>query len=197
METIELTADADVAAAAERLGDVLRARGVALIPTETFYGLAANPSDEAAVARVAALKGRSSQQPVPVVCADWQQVEQLVEVPHGHRIRLSRSWPGAITAILPWRAPVPAGANGSLAVRIPAMARLRALLYLTGPVTATSANRHRAASCRTVADALGSLIGVPDLALDAGTTAGRVASTLVDLTVEPPRILRPGPVAWL
>jgi L-threonylcarbamoyladenylate synthase len=197
MERIDLTADSSVPAAARLVGSALATDGVVVIPTETFYGLAANPASEAAVARVAELKQRPTGQPLPVVCADWRQIESLVEVPDAHRVRLSRSWPGALTVVARARRPLPAGRDGTLAVRIPALARLRAVLYLVGPVTATSANRHGAAPCRTADEALASLAGAPDLVLDAGTTEGRVASTLVDLTVEPARVLRPGPVGWI
>ncbi len=197
MRRIELVSDRAVPAVADAVGSVIADGGVVLIPTETFYGLAADPCSEDAVRRVAELKDRPGGQPLPVVCADWQQVESLVEIPAMYRVRLSRSWPGALSVVVRSLRPFPAGRAGTLAVRIPAMARLRAILYRVGPVTATSANRHRTAPCRSANDALESLAGVPDLVVDAGPTEGRVASTLVDLTVEPARVLRPGPVAWL
>ena len=92
------------------------------------------------MARVYDLKDRPHGVPLSVVCADWQQLESLVEVPEGYRVRLSRIWPGPLTAILRSRRELPASARGTLAVRIPGHAMLRAVLYRSGPLTATSAN---------------------------------------------------------
>ena len=98
--------------------------------------------------------------------------------------------------VLRARRPLPAGTAGTLAVRIPGHDLLRALLYLTGPLTATSANRHGGPPGTTLEAALLGLDGEPDLALDGGPTPGGVASTLVDLTGSEPRVLRVGPAPW-
>jgi tRNA threonylcarbamoyl adenosine modification protein (Sua5/YciO/YrdC/YwlC family) len=133
---------------------------------------------------------------MPVLCADWQQVERLVEVPERFRVKLSRIWPAALTVVLAVREPLPAAAGGTLAVRIPGHPALRALLYRSGPVTGTSANGHGRPPCVTIDDAVGSLTSEPDLALDAGRTAGGDPSTIVDLTGDRPRVVRPGRVRW-
>jgi tRNA A37 threonylcarbamoyladenosine synthetase subunit TsaC/SUA5/YrdC len=91
---------------------------------------------------------------------------------------------------------IPSGVGDTLAVRIPGHALLRAVLYRTGPVTGTSANRHGQAPCSTVDQALESLIGAPDLALDGGRTTGDRPSTLVDLSGDEPRVLREGAFDW-
>ena len=85
---------------------------------------------------------------------------------------------------------------GTLAVRIPGHAMLRAVLYRTGPVTGTSANRHGAPPAATPDGALDSLVGSPELVLDGGATSGGEPSTLVDLTGEEPRVLRSGAFRW-
>jgi L-threonylcarbamoyladenylate synthase len=105
-------------------------------------------------------------------------------------------WPAALTVILPSTTEVPAGCGNTLAVRIPSHDTLRALIYRTGPLTATSANRHGEEPFTTVGEALGSLASHPDLVLDAGRTAGGEPSTLVDLSGREATILRPGPVLW-
>lgn len=170
--------------------------GVLLLPTESFYGLGADPRQSSAVDRVSFLKGRGSEHGLPVLCADWQQLEMLVVVPDRFRVTLSRRWPAALTVVLPARGDVAAAINGTLAVRIPAHDVLRALLYLVGPLTGTSANRHGVAPGVTVEEGLQTLLEEPDLVLDGGKTAGGEASTLVDLTGESPQVLRPGTCLW-
>lgn len=186
----------DVVAAVRVAVAVAAECGVIMVPTESFYGLGVDPRRADGVARVGAMKARSAEMGLPVLCADWQQVESLVRVPEQHRVKLSRLWPAALTVILPSTTEVPAGRGDTLAVRIPSHDALRALLYRTGPLTGTSANRHREAPCTTVGEALTSLASQPDLVLDAGRTAGGEPSTLVDLSGEEPAILRRGTVLW-
>lgn len=196
MRRLPLDDSAKVAAAAHQAARVVADGGVLLLPTESFYGLGADPLQAAAVDRISFLKGRGSEQGLPVLCADWQQIETLVVVPERFRVRLSRHWPAALTVVLQARGGVAAGVDGTLAVRIPAHDVLRALLYLVGPLTGTSANRHGEAPGVTVEEGLQTLVEAPDLALDGGRTAGGKPSTLVDLTGEFPRVLRPGTCLW-
>jgi L-threonylcarbamoyladenylate synthase len=148
------------------------------------------------VARVFACKGRPGERALPVLVADWQQLEELVLVPDRFRVKLGRLWPGAVTVILPTRRPSAASGGASLAVRIPAHDALRALLYRTGPMTGTSANGHGREPTTTVDDALASLLAPPDLVLDGGPTRGGGATTLVDVTGPEPRVLRQGGTRW-
>ena len=186
----------DVVEAVEAAGATIRRGGVLLLPTESFYGLGADPWNEAGIERVFSLKARPGELGLPVLCADWQQVESLVVIPEEFRVKLARLWPAALTVVLPTVDDVPAARSGTLAVRIPAHDELRALLYLLGPLTGTSANRHGDAPSTTVDGALASLTEPPELALDAGATAGGKPSTLVDLSRGKPEILRPGACAW-
>jgi L-threonylcarbamoyladenylate synthase len=188
--------DEHAAGAATPVAQVVAAGGVVLFPTETFYGLGVDPAQRDAVARVFSLKGRPPGIPLSVVCADWAQLEGLVEVPDAYRVRLSRIWPGPLTTVLRSRRELPASTGGTLAVRIPGHAMLRAVLYRSGPLTATSANRHGDPECSEVDAALASLVGPPDLVLDGGSTAGGRATTVVDLTGDVARVLRHGGLAW-
>jgi L-threonylcarbamoyladenylate synthase len=183
-------------AAVEAASEVIASGGVVVLPTESFYGLGVDPRNGEAVDRVFALKGRPTELALPVVCSDWQQVEALVSIPDAHRIKLSRIWPAALSVIAPCRAPLPASHTETLAVRLPDHEMLRALVYRVGPLTATSANRHGEPPSTEVEAALESLLGAPDLVLDGGELAGGRVSTIVDLTTDPPRVLRFGRVAW-
>ena len=196
MNRVPFVDDVHAAPAASATARVVADGGVVLFPTETFYGLGVDPSARDAVARVYSLKGRPRGFPLSVVCADWQQLEALVEVPAAFRVRLSRIWPGPLTAILRSRCGLPASTGDTLAVRIPGHSMLRAVLYRSGPLTATSANRHGGPECREVEAALGSLHGLPDLVLDGGSTAGGRPTTMVDLTGDVPRVVRLGELAW-
>jgi len=175
---------------------VVAAGGVVLIPTESHYGLGADPRQPEAVEKIFELKGRPEGLALPVVCSDWDQVESLVSVPDPHRFKLARIWPAALTVVAPRCRPVAASSTDTLAVRIPNHDGLRALLYLVGPLTATSANRHGRPPCPSVNSALDSLLGTPDLVLDAGDLAGGSVSTLMDLSSEEAREIRSGPVRW-
>ena len=186
----------DVAKAVPTASAAVARGGVLLLPTESFYGLGTDPWSETGVARIFTLKDRPVELGLPVLCADWQQLESLVVVPETYRVKLARLWPAALTVVLPTVNDVSAARGGTLAVRIPGHKELRSLLYRLGPLTATSANRHGDPPSTTVDGALASLAEAPDLALDAGATAGGEASTLVDLSRGEPEILRRGPCAW-
>ena len=187
----------DVREAAPAVRETVAAGGVVLLPTETFYGLGADPASRAGVTAVYRLKERPGGMPLPVLVPDWDRLEALVTVPPRYRVRLSRTWPAPLTVVLPARRALPAAAGGgTLAVRIPAHDRLRALLYLVGPLTGTSANRHGVPPAVTSDAALAALGAAPDLVLDGGVTPGGEPSTLVDLTGSEPRILRRGAVDW-
>lgn len=153
--------------------------GVILLPTETFYGLGADPACEGAIRRIYELKERPQGMPLPVLVSGWVQLEALCDVPEVHRQWLERQWPGKLTAILPLRTRLVAAAGADLAVRIPDHQLLRALLEEVGPLTGTSANRSgRSPTCSTE-EALESLKGAPDLILDGGKTAGGKATEMI------------------
>jgi len=193
---LEFLDQEDAAEAGRAVAKVVSRGGVVLFPTETFYGLGADPSRSDAVVRIRSMKDRPCDLALPVLCADWDQLEQLVVVPEALRVKLSRIWPGPLTAVLRCRRDLPSSISGTLGVRIPGHAMLRAVLYRSGPLTGTSANRHLYPPCTEAGEALASLVSPPDLLLDGGPTAGGEPTTVVDLTGEEARVLRPGSLAW-
>ena len=189
----------DLGVAVDAVRDVLAAHGVIALPTETFYGLAADPADPVAVDRVFAVKGRPADRALPVVAASLEQLDGLVRLGEPWRSRLGASWPAPLTAVLPILAPLPF-AVATLAVRIPSHPLLLELLARVGPLTATSANVTGQASLTTTEEVLRALSTGLALVLDGGTTTGGLPSTLIDVAGPAPKLLRSGafrvPVGW-
>ena len=177
---------------------LLAAGGVAAVPTETFYGLAADPKNENGVRRVVEAKGRDDRKPLPVVFATREQLAGLgVAAPKALLDRYLALWPAPLTVVLPLEMPI-AASRGSptLAVRIPAATDLRSLLEKIGAVTATSANRSDAPPLDDPDEVARVFAGRVDLLVDGGKTPGRLPSTLIDATVDPPVLLRRGAYPW-
>lgn len=178
---------------------VIRAGGLVAFPTETVYGLGANALDEQAVARIFHAKGRPATDPIIAHIADLQQLDMLArDVPSVAYALARRFWPGPLTLVV-WRRPVvPANLSAgraTVAVRMPSHPVARALIAAAGvPIAAPSANRFSRPSPTTAAHVLDDLAGRIDMVLDGGPTPVGVESSVVDLTVEPPVLLRPGGV---
>jgi len=181
-----------------RAAAVLEAGGLVAFPTETFYGLGASALDAAAVRRVFAVKERPASQPLLVLVDSEAAAERLAEIPSAARALIRRYWPGPLTLVLRARPEVPdevTAGTGTVGVRVPGHAVARGLARaLGGPVTAPSANPTGAPPPTTAAEVLAYFGGRLALVLDAGRTAGGLPSTVLDLTVEPPRVLREGAV---
>ena len=179
---------------------VLRSGGVLALPTETFYALAVNPFDPAALARLFALKARPAAKPVLVLIAGPEMLFQVVrEVPAAAIPLMAAFWPGPLTLILPARLDLPpllTGGTGTVGLRQPRQALVCRLLTALGlPLTGTSANRSGQEPLTTAAAVARELGGEVDLILDAGPCPGGLPSTIVDVTVSPPRLVRAGALA--
>jgi L-threonylcarbamoyladenylate synthase len=176
----------------------LEAGGIVAFPTETFYGLGVAALDAAAVRRLFALKGRPDARPMLVLVDDPRRIDAFAMLTAAARELIGRHWPGALTLVLPARAVVPGALTaetGTIGVRQPAHAVARALAAaLGGPVTAPSANRTGETPPTTAAEVLRVFDGQVDVVLDAGPTPGGLPSTVLDVTVDPPRVLREGAV---
>ncbi len=180
------------------LRELLAAGGVAAIPTETFYGLAADPKSEAGVRRVLEAKGRDKGKPLPVLFATRQQLEGLgVAAGPGLLKRFFEIWPAPLTVVLPLREPIAAsGGLSTLAVRIPAARSAILLLESVGAVTGTSANRSGAPPLDDPDAVERAFSAHVDLLVDAGKTPGQRPSTILDATKEPPAVIRSGAFPW-
>ncbi len=181
----------------ERVGAILRAGGLAAIPTETVYGLAANALDGPAVKRIFAAKGRPSDNPLIVHICRFDQLASLVrEVPQAAEKLAKAFWPGPLTMILPKSALVPTEVSGGLdtvAVRFPAHPAAQAVIRAAGvPLAAPSANLSGRPSPTTFAHVKADLTGRVEALLDGGDCQVGVESTVITLAETPPRLLRPG-----
>ncbi len=175
----------------------LRRGGLVAFPTETFYGLGANALDPDAVARVFRVKGRPEFKPILVLVDSVKMAESLaLEVSDLARGLMAAYWPGPLTLVLRAAPTVPvelAAGTGTVGMRIPAhpvaLALVRAASF---PVTAPSANpsgEEPPVTAERVREFLGRRV---DLILDGGPTPGGRPSTVLDLSVSPPRVLRAG-----
>jgi L-threonylcarbamoyladenylate synthase len=203
-ETATLVVSVDAvhpdAAALARAAAILRGGGLVAFPTETFYGLGAAADDSAAVRRVFRVKGRAEAKPLLVLVDSIAMAETLAaEVTPHARALMVRHWPGALTLVLRARSELPrelTAGTGTIGVRWSPHPVARGLVRSLGaPVTAPSANREGQAPPTTSAEVLRAVDGEIDLVLDGGATAGGPASSVVDVTGEPPRVLRQGAVS--
>jgi tRNA threonylcarbamoyl adenosine modification protein (Sua5/YciO/YrdC/YwlC family) len=185
-----------LAQAVERAGEVLEAGGCVVLPTDTVYGVAALASIPGAAGRLFAAKDRSEDHPLAVLVASVDQALPLVASPSAAaRQAMARHWPGPLTLVLQ-RAPEAramelGGGPDTIGVRCPDHAFVRALAARVGPIATTSANRTGEPTPATAIEAAEALAVAPRLVVDGGP-AGRLASTVVDATCQPWRVLRVG-----
>lgn len=168
-------------------------------PTDTVYGLGVAAENDAAVRRLFAVKGRPLDRPVPLLISDEAAAVRLAQVTPIARTLMRRFWPGALTIVM-LKAPefrsVALARQDHIALRVPDLASLREIIRALGqPITGTSANRSGARSPRSAAEAALQLGDMVALIIDGGPTRSGVQSTVIDITSDSPRILRPGAVS--
>jgi len=176
---------------------VLRAGGVVAFPTDTVYGVGAHAYQPGAVARLYTAKVRPEGKAIPLLLGDAADIERVSrDLPRLTQRLMDAFWPGALTLVVPRNPGLPdivTAGGPTVAVRLPDHPLPRALARALGaPLAATSANLSGQAEAASAADVLAQLDGRIDLLLDGGHCAGGIASTVLDLTVQPPAILRQG-----
>ena len=181
----------DAALCALQVAEILKKPGaVALVPTETVYGLVARVNDEKAYKKIFELKQRSAAKVLGWFVYDWRELDSMGVQLAGLPEQLAEKYcPGAVTIIAPLQE------GGTLGFRSPDHPFLRELLKLTGPLFQTSANLSGAPDPKDAASALRELSGAPDIAVDGGRLPDDAAgSTVVDATGKTLTILRQGKV---
>ncbi len=176
----------------------LRGGGVAVLPTDTVYGLAASPESENAVTRLFALKDRPRTRNLPIMVVSRAQLAALGAqiTDAAERLLASSLMPGALTLVVgvnPALAPAWLEGREEIAVRIPDHPLMLDVLRLIGPLLVTSANAHGLATPESLDDVLKQLHGAPDIAIDGGVL-GAVPSTLVNCRGTPAVIERVGAI---
>jgi L-threonylcarbamoyladenylate synthase len=189
-DPVERRRGLELAAAAVRRGDLV------VLPTDTVYGVGADAFSPEAVAGLLAAKGRGRDMPVPVLVGSPRALDGIaVAVPEAGRDLVDAFWPGALTLVcraqpsLRWDL---GESRGTVAVRMPLHPVALELLTEVGPMGVSSANRTGmppATTCDEAVEQLGETVAVY---LDGGSSGEPVPSTIVDLTVTPPRLLRVG-----
>lgn len=166
-----------------------------VLPTDTVYGVGADPFDVRAVAALLAAKGRGRSMPPPVLVPGPEAVEELAAEASPEALALAdASWPGALTIIVRARPEIRwdlGETGGTVALRMPDHPAALALLRRTGPLAVSSANRTGRPAARTVTEAREQLEESVAVYLDGGPAPGGVASTIVDATGAP-RLVRAG-----
>ena len=183
--------------AVRRAAELLRAGEVVALPTETVYGLAANALDENAVAKIFEIKGRPAHNPIIVHVAGNEMARTCVQDFPELAEKFSKSfWPGPLTLVLPRAETIPdnvTAGGATVGVRWPSHPFMQAVIRECGfPLAAPSANLSNQISPTNAAHVRAQLGGKIPLIVDGGQSQVGIESTVLDLTVSPPRILRPG-----
>jgi len=191
---------ADAGAVAEAAA-ILKAGGLVGFPTETVYGLGADAGNDRAMARLFEAKGRPRFNPLIVHVASKADAARLARLDSRAEALAARFWPGPLTLVLARRADcgislLASAGLDTLAIRVPDHPTARTLLQAAGrPIAAPSANRSGMLSPTTAAHVVAGLNGRVDLVLDGGPCPVGIESTIVDLSVAPAALLRPGGLA--
>lgn len=183
---------------------LIRKGAVIVCPTDSGYALAANALDTRAVVKVFNLKGRAYSNPIHVAVNSLEMAERYAHINPAAKQLAHSFLPGALTMVLPRKEVVPSllvAGRDTIGIRIPDNRVILDLVAVTDlPITATSANvsgQPTPYSVPEVLNMLGEAVGQVALILDQGSIVSRGLSTIVDLTVSPPQLLRQGLVSWL
>lgn len=184
----------------DEAADCLRQGGLVAFPTDTVYGVGALASDAGAVRRLFEAKRRPLDKAIPILLASASDLERVVgRVPEAAQRLATVFWPGALTLVLRkgegFDSAALAGGD-TVAVRVPDHPVVRKLIERVGePLAGTSANLSGQPSPISAEEVRRQLGKAVDIVVDGGRCPGEVPSTVVDVTVDPPRVLREGPIA--
>lgn len=170
---------------------------VAAFPTETFYGLGAEAFNIEAVQRIFTIKGREEKNPLLLLIADRGWLPRLVhKIPPRAETLMDRFWPGPLTLIFEASSSIPplvTAETGKVGIRLTSHPIAQALIDRVGrAVTGTSANRSGQPSTQTAQEVWEALGDSVDVILDGGKTKGGLSSTVLDISISPPRVIREG-----
>jgi L-threonylcarbamoyladenylate synthase len=183
----------------EKAITILEAGGVVAFPTETFYGLAADATNEKAVDRIFEIKGRSFNNPIALIISKENDLDLLTDnIPEEAKKLMAAFWPGPLTLVFkasPSVSPRLTAGTGKIGIRISSHPIAQALAAGLGrPITATSANLSGGRECTTAEEVRGQMANAQLTVIDGGPTLGGRGSTFLDVTVDPLVLLREGAI---
>ena len=183
--------------AVDEAARIIVSGGLVAYPTESVYGLAVDATNEKAIERVFSVKKRSLTSPILILVSSLEMLGLYVDhIPPIAFGLIREFWPGGLTLVFqasPAVSPLLNAGSGKIAVRLSSHPFATKLVLSIGlPITGTSANISGQSACRNVEEVLGSFEGQVDLIIDGGTSPENRGSTILDVTVHPPEILREG-----
>jgi len=203
-EILKITPKRPNASRIAKAVEILKAGGIIAYPTETFYGLGVDGSNDEAIKKIFRIKGRKFKNPISIIIGNEKDlIRSVEEIPEYSHKLIKNFWPGALTIVFkasPTVSPLLTARTGRIGVRISSHPIAAALAKaLSRPITATSANISGAAECTTAEEVIQSIGRELDAVIDGGPTPGIAGSTLIDVSVFPPVILREGiiPVSFI
>jgi len=183
-----------------RAAEILAGGGVIAYPTETFYGLGADATNEKAIEKIFAVKGRNFKNPISLIIGQADDIYPLVQdVPETAKKLMTAFWPGALTIIFSAAdkiSPLLTAGSGKIGLRVSSHPGAQGIVQkLKRPLTATSANLSGAPECTRASEVAEQIGDKIDAIIDLGNTPGTKGSTIIDVTCTPPVILREGAIS--
>ena len=183
-----------------RAAEIVAHGGIIAYPTETFYGLGADATNEKAIQKIFAIKGRNFKNPISLIIGQTDNIYPLVQdVPQTAQKLMAAFWPGALTIIFLATDKVSSlltAGSGKIGLHVSSHPGARGIVQkLKRPLTATSANLSGAPECVSASDVASQLGDKIDAIIDLGDTPGIKGSTIIDVTCTPPVILREGAIS--
>ncbi|MEN6374990.1 MAG: L-threonylcarbamoyladenylate synthase [Smithella sp.] len=199
-EILKVAANLSEECVLTRAAEILAKGGIIAYPTETFYGLGANAANEKAIRKIYDLKGRNFHNPISVIIDREENLHPLVDgVPPAAVILMKAFWPGPLTIVFKASVKVSSlltAQTGKIGIRISSHRGAMLLAQKLGhPLTATSANLSGAPECSSAIEVARQIGQKVDAIIDLGETAGGRGSTIIDVTTDPPQILREGVIS--
>jgi L-threonylcarbamoyladenylate synthase len=199
-EILKVDADNSEERILTQAAEILANGGIIAYPTETFYGLGADATNEKAIEKIFAVKDRNLKNPISLIIGQADDVYPLVQdVPQAAKKLMAAFWPGALTIVFLAAnnvSPLVTAGSGKIGLRVSSHPGAQVIVQkLRRPLTATSANLSGAPECTRVSEVAEQIGDKIDAIIDLGNTPGTIGSTIIDVTCYPPVILREGAIS--
>jgi L-threonylcarbamoyladenylate synthase len=199
-EILKVDADNSEERILTQAAEILVNGGIIAYPTETFYGLGADSTNEKAIQKIFTVKGRNFNNPISLIISQADDIHPLVQdIPESAKKLMAAFWPGALTIIFLAAnnvSPLLTAGSGKIGLRLSSHPIAQRIVQkLKRPLTATSANLSGAPECTRASEVAEQIGDKIDSIIDLGDTPGTAGSTIIDVTCDPPVILREGAIS--